>query len=196
MSINRNWNGSGHVFSFPSLYRREAQHRVSYMAKYLAVEHSPSIYAHFSTAAVTIAESMEWDATLKKPISAIESLRRDIKNITFSWELTDQSSPSIPASRPPSTSNNLTVSSRDNPAPAQSLLFPVVPTPTFTPLVNDSPSVVTTGSTRLLIKQLQAQVLAMSGVPPPADGILVGTSTPDQSPLSTPASQPLANLTS
>jgi len=54
--------------------------------------------------------------------------------------------------------------------------------------------VVTTGSTHLLIKQLQAQVLAMSGVPPPADGILVGTSIPDRSPLSTPASHPFANF--
>jgi len=74
MSINCNWNGSSHVFSFPTLYRQEAQHHVSYLAKYLAMEYSPHIYAHFTTAAVAIAESMEWDATLKKPISANESL--------------------------------------------------------------------------------------------------------------------------
>jgi len=34
----------------------------------------------------------------------------------------------------------------------------------------------TTGSTHLLVQQLQAQVLAMSGIPPPADDLLVGTS--------------------
>jgi len=101
MSINCNWNGSGHVFSFPTLYRQEAQHCVSYLAKYLAMEYSPRIYAHFTTAAVAIAESMEWDATLKKPISANESLRRDIENITFSWEIPAQSSRSTPASQPP-----------------------------------------------------------------------------------------------
>ena len=100
MSISCNWNGSSHVFSFPTLYRWEAQHRVSYLAKYLAEEYSPHIYAHFPTAAVIIAESMEWDSTLKKPISANESLCQDIKNITFSWEILDQSSLSTPASQP------------------------------------------------------------------------------------------------
>jgi len=74
MSINCNWNGSGHVFSFPTLYHWEAQHHVSYLAKYLAEEYSPCIYAHFTTTAVVIAESMEWDATLKKPISATETI--------------------------------------------------------------------------------------------------------------------------
>jgi len=47
MSINQNWNELGHILSFPTLYCREAQHRVSYMAKYLAEEYSPHIYAHF-----------------------------------------------------------------------------------------------------------------------------------------------------
>ncbi len=93
MSINWNWNRSGHVFSFPSLYHWEAQHCVSYMAKYLAEEYSPHIYAHFSTAAVAIVESMEWDAVLQKPISANESLHWDIENITFSWEISDHSPP-------------------------------------------------------------------------------------------------------
>jgi len=38
MSINQNWNGSGHILSFPTLYLHKAQHHVSYMAKYLAME--------------------------------------------------------------------------------------------------------------------------------------------------------------
>jgi len=177
MSINCNWNGSGHVFSFPTLYHREAQHRVSYLAKYLAEEYSPCIYAHFTTTAVVIAESMEWDATLKKPISATETLCQDIENITFSWEIPDYSSLSTPASRPLVNLDKLTVPSQDNPVPAQPPLSTAVPTPALTPLIQDSPPVATTGSTQLLAQQLQAQVLAMSGTSPDKD-TLMGTSMP------------------
>jgi len=196
MSINRNWNGSGHVFSFPTLYRQEAQHRVSYLAKYLAMEYSPRIYAHFTTVAVAIAESMEWDATLKKPISANESLCRDIENITFSWEIPAQSSRFTPTPSPPATLDNLTVPYWDNPAPAQPPLPPAVPTLISAPNANDSPPAVTTSSARLRIKQLQAQVLAMSGVPPPADSTLVDTPIPIRRPPSTPAPHSLANFDS
>jgi len=79
MSINHNWNGVGHVLSFPSLYHCDAEHHVSYMAKYLAMEYSPQIYNRFTTSAVAIAESMEWDATKQKPISTNESLHWDMK---------------------------------------------------------------------------------------------------------------------
>jgi len=177
MSINCNRNGSGHVFSFPTLYRWEAQHRVSYLSKYLAEEYSPCIYAYFTTATVIIAESMEWDATLKKPISATETLHQDIENITFSWEILDYSSLSTPASWPLVNLDKLTVSSQDNPAPVQPPLSTAVPTPALTPLIQDSPPVATTGSTRLLAQQLQAQVLAMSGTSPDKD-TLMGTSMP------------------
>jgi len=57
------------------------------MAKYLAQEYTPHIYNQFSTSAVAIAESMEWDHKLNKPISTNESLCHDIENITFSWEI-------------------------------------------------------------------------------------------------------------
>jgi len=97
---------------------------------------------------------------------------------------------------PPATLDNLTVPSWDNPAPAQPLLPPAVPTFTLAPIVNASPPGVTTSSTRLRIKQLQAQVLAMSGVPPPADGILVDTPIPVRRPLSTSAPHSPANVDS
>jgi len=146
------------------------------MAEYLAEEYSPCIYAHFTTATVAIAESMEWDAALKKPISANQSLHQDIKNITFSCKILDPSSLSTPTSRPLVNFDNLMVASLDNPAPAQPLLSTVVPTSASTLAAKDRPSVSTTGSTHLLVQQLQAQVLAMSGNPPPADNLLVGTS--------------------
>jgi len=166
MSVNRNWNGSGYVLSFPTLYRTDAQHRASYMAKYLAMEYSERIYSRFSTAACAIAESMEWDDALKIPISATESLRREIANITFPWEI-PETSLAAPASRPLVNSDNLTVSSLDNPAPAQPLLSTAVLTSASTPAANASSSVRTSGSTRLLVQQLQAQVLTLSGAPQP-----------------------------
>ncbi len=47
------------------------------MAKYLAMEYSEDIYSRFSSSAIAIAESMEWDAALCKPISAMQdSLQR------------------------------------------------------------------------------------------------------------------------
>jgi len=76
--------------SFPSLISttvRLAQHHVSYMAKYLGQEYTPHIYDKFSTPTVAIAESMEWDHKLNKPIAANESLCSDIENTTFSWEI-------------------------------------------------------------------------------------------------------------
>jgi len=57
------------------------------MAKYLAMEYSEDIYSQFSSSAIAIAKSMEWDAVLHKPISACETLRKDIKQISFSWEI-------------------------------------------------------------------------------------------------------------
>jgi len=47
VSINCNWNGASHVFSFPSLYCQDAKHHISYMAKYLAMEYAPSICSSF-----------------------------------------------------------------------------------------------------------------------------------------------------
>jgi len=165
MSINHNWNGLGYVLSFPTLYRKDAQHWVSYMAKYLAMEYSDRIYANFTSSAQAITESMEWDATLKKPISATESLCQDIDQISFSWEI------SVPSSSTPATQllvnfNNLTISSIDNPPPAQPLLSMAIPTPAMALATRGSSSVNTSGSTHLLVQQLQAQVLAMSGAPP------------------------------
>jgi len=165
MSINRNWNGSGYVLSFPTLYCKDAQHQVSYMAKYLAMEYLDCIYASFTSSVQAIAESMEWDATLKMPISATETLCRDIDQITFSWEISVPSS-STPASQPLVNFDNLTVSSIDNPPLAQPLLSMAIPTPAMAPATRGSSSVHTSGSTCLLVQQLQAQVLAMSGTPP------------------------------
>jgi len=74
VSINCNWNGLGYNLSFPTLYHKDAQHWVSYMAKYLAIEYFDHIYDNFTSPAWAIAESMEWDANLKKPISTTQSL--------------------------------------------------------------------------------------------------------------------------
>jgi len=165
MSINCNWNGSGYVLSFPTLYCKDAQHRVSYMAKYLAMEYSDCIYANFTSSAQAIAESMEWDATLKKPISTTESLHWDIDQITFSWEISVPSS-STPVSQPLVNFDTLTVSSIDNPPLAQPLLSMAIPTPAMAPVTRGSSSVNTSGSTCLLVQQLQAQVLTMSRASP------------------------------
>jgi len=115
MSINQNCNGSGYILSFPTLYLHEAQHHVSYMAKYLAMEYNDYVYSRFSNATVAIAESMEWDAALKKPISANESTHHDIETISFSWELPNQASVTSSVSQPMVNFDNLTVSSLDNP---------------------------------------------------------------------------------
>jgi len=115
MLINQNWNGSSHILSFPTLYKREAQHCISFMAKYLAMEYDDRIYSHFSNAAVAIAKSMGWDAALKKPISANESTCRDIETITFSWEVSTPASATSLISRPKVNFDNLTISSLDNP---------------------------------------------------------------------------------
>jgi len=85
MSINCNWNGSGNILSFPTLYKHKAQHRISFMAKYLVMEYDNHIYNCFSNTAVAIAEFMEWDDALKKPISANESTCQDIESNIFSW---------------------------------------------------------------------------------------------------------------
>ncbi len=92
MPVNWNWNGAGYILSFPTLYQQEAQHHVSYMAKYLAMEYSEDIYSRFSSSAITISESMEWDAALCKPISACETLCKDIEQISFSWEISEKAS--------------------------------------------------------------------------------------------------------
>jgi len=176
MSINRNWNGSGHILSFPTLYKRDAQHRVSFMAKYLAMEYDDHIYDRFSNAAVAIAESMGWDDALKKPISANETTCRDIESITFSWEVSSPAVASALISRPKVNFDNLTVSSLDNPPAAQPLLSTALPTATSAPAAADDSSARTTSSTRLQIQQLQAQVQALTGAPLPTDDSSVATS--------------------
>jgi len=107
---------------------------------------------------------MEWDSVLHKPISANETLCQDIENITFSWELSDLSSPTS-TSHPLVNFDNLMVSSLENPSPAQPLLSTAIPTSASAPAARDCSSVNTTSSTHLLVQQLQAQVLAMSGAP-------------------------------
>jgi len=51
-----------------------------------------------------------------------------------------------------------------------------IPTLTLTLAVQGTSSARISNSTRLLVQQLQAQVLAMSGAPPSANAPLVGTS--------------------
>jgi len=176
MSINQNWNGSGYILSFPTLYLRKAQHCISYMAKYLVMEYDDRIYSCFSNAAVAIAESMGWDAAIKKPISANESTCCDIEMITFSWEVATPALVTSLISHPMVNFENLTVSSLDIPPAAQPLLSTTLPTTASTPAAADDSSAHTTSSTGLQLQKLQAQVQALTGAPPPTDDSLVGTS--------------------
>ncbi len=63
----------------------------------------------------------------------------------------------------------------DNPPPAQPLLSMAIPTLTLALAVQGTSSARISNSIRLLVQQLQAQVLAMSGAPPSANAPLVGT---------------------
>jgi len=146
------------------------------MAKYLAMEYNDYVYSRFSNATVAIAESMEWDAALKKPISANESTRHDIETFSFSWELPNQALVTSSVSQPTVNFDNLTVSSLDNPPVSQPLLSTALPTTASAPAAADDSSACTTSSTHLQLQKLQAQVQALTGAPPPTDDSSVGTS--------------------
>jgi len=177
MSVNQNWNGAGYILSFPTLYQQEAQHCISYMAKYLAMEYSEDIYSRFSSSAVAIAESMEWDAALCKPISACETLRKDIEQISFSWEILEKASLTSPSSWPLVNFDALTVASIDNPPASHPILSTAAPDAHLHQALASDSSVVTTSSTHLLARELQATILALTGTAPQIpDDASVGTS--------------------
>ena len=87
------------------------------MAKYLAMEYSEDIYSWFSSSTIAIAKSIEWEAVLCKPISACETLHKDIEQISFSWEISKKASLTSPSSQPLVNFYALTVTSIDNPQP-------------------------------------------------------------------------------
>jgi len=119
-----------HILSFPSLYCWDDEHYVSYMAKYMAMEYSPCIYSFFSTSEVAIAESMEWDAALNKPISANKSLHWDIENI---FSLGNHQPLTTPAFHCLVNFTNLTVSSLANPLQPMSSSSQLSPLPRSPP---------------------------------------------------------------